>query len=152
MIGSSVVECLTSEAIDLELKARNETEAIRTLAGLLHGKAGILDLAAFQRSVLDRESLCPTAMNNGVAFPHARTDLVRQIVMAVGRSREGVRFEQCGQTVHLIFLIGTPPDKLREYLALVGKLARLLKKEDARRKLLNAASTEEFLSLLDALA
>ena len=70
--------------------------------------------------------------------------------MAVGRSRDGVRFEQCGEIAHLIFLIGTPPDKVREYLGLVGKLARRLKMQSVREKLMRAPSAEEFLSLLDA--
>jgi mannitol/fructose-specific phosphotransferase system IIA component (Ntr-type) len=140
---------LSANLVDLDLRAKTEAEAIQTLAQLFLGNSNVLDLAAFQREVLDRESLCPTATGKGLAFPHARTDSVREIVMAVGRSREGVRFEQCGETAHLIFMIGTPPGKVREYLGLVGRLARLLKMEGVREKLMRATSAEEFLSLLD---
>ena len=44
---------------------------------------------AFLEQVLARERTHPSVVENDVAFPHARTDLVDEIVAGVGRSRAG---------------------------------------------------------------
>ena|SRR5450432_1402903 len=144
----SIAEILTPALIELDLKSDNETTAIREVAGMLDENPSMIDAAKFYDDVVSREKACATAMGNGVAFPHARTAAVNQIVMAIGRSQKGIRFEQCGQTVHLILLIGTPVEMVREYLGLVGKLARRLKQEHVRQQLMQAATSQEFLSAL----
>ena len=135
--------------VKLDLEGSSDVEAISSVAGLLAGHPDLVgDPANFRDAVLEREKLCPTALGNGVAFPHARTAQVKQIVLAVGRSRAGVRFESAGQTVNLLFVIGTPLNKVPEYLAVVGRLVRLLKNETVRARLLAATTAEEFLTPL----
>ena len=91
-------------------------------------------------------------MGNGVAFPHARTALVKDIVTAVGRSVAGVPFGSKKEPVHFVFIIGTPPDRAPQYLAFVGTLARLLRTESTRQKLLTAPTADAFVAALHAAA
>lgn len=143
---SSLSPLLLPELVELDLAASSDLEAISAVADLLAGHPDLIgDPAQFRRAVLEREKLSPTALGYGVAFPHARTPQVKQIVVAVGRSREGVLFAQANQRVHLLFVIGTPPDKVPEYLAVVGRLVRLLKNEAVRQSLLKAETVEDFL-------
>jgi hypothetical protein len=44
---------------------------------------------AFLGEVTARERKKPSVVENGVAFPHARTDLVDQIVLGIERSPDG---------------------------------------------------------------
>ena len=134
----------------LDLHAADETAAIRTVTALLAGQPDVANADALAAEVIAREKLSPTALGHGVAFPHARTAGVRQLVMAVGRSREGVVFAEARETVHFLFVIGTPPDRVPPYLALVGYLARQLKDEAVRAKLLAAATAGDFLDVLRA--
>jgi mannitol/fructose-specific phosphotransferase system IIA component (Ntr-type) len=83
-----------------------------------------------------------------VAFPHARTDHVKRLVLAVGRSRSGVNFENGGENIHFIFVIGTPRRMVTEYLALVGAMARILRQDEVREKLMQVKTPEEFLAAL----
>ncbi len=146
---SSLSSLLLPELVQLDLSANSDLEAISAVAGLLTGHPDLIgDPAQFRQAVLDREKLSPTALGYGVAFPHARTPQVKQIVVAVGRSREGVLFAQADQRVNLLFVIGTPLDKVPEYLAVVGRLVRLLKNEAVRRSLLAAETVDEFLAPL----
>ena len=41
-----------------------------------------------------REEVHTTFMGNGVAFPHARTELTDEIVLGIGRSAAGVPFRR----------------------------------------------------------
>jgi len=146
----SVFDVLTSDRIALDLKSRGQAEAISETSGLLNTSPYMLDLPSFVSEVLAREKLSPTAVGNGVAFPHARTGAVEQIVMAAGRSPQGVTFDNGADPVQLIFVIGTPKNMVREYLGLVGDLARRLKQSGMREQLLKAGSAADFLAALRA--
>ncbi len=141
-------ELLVPSVLQLDLTAPDEEKAIRAVTATLSGHPAVKDVGRLAALVLEREKLSTTALGHGVAFPHARTAEVTQIVIAIGRSREGVLFREAGQRVNFLFVIGTPPDRVAQYLALVGRLARLLKEETMRAQLLAATTAEEFLTPL----
>jgi mannitol/fructose-specific phosphotransferase system IIA component (Ntr-type) len=143
-----LTDLLVPERVLLHFDAANETEAIRTVTGVLQGHPDVADVQRLTRDVVERESLSSTAMGHGVAFPHARTDQVRRIVMAIGRSPAGVPFKSAADPVHFVFIIGTPQNEVPQYLAAVGKLARTLKDASVREQLMAATSVEEFLAAL----
>jgi mannitol/fructose-specific phosphotransferase system IIA component (Ntr-type) len=103
---------------------------------------------AFLEVVLAREQVHPSMVEDGVVFPHARTDLVDEIVLGVGRSRAGIPFGENQQRAHLIFVIGVPERLLSDYLVCVGTLARMVKNEMIRSRLLNAETSREFIDAL----
>jgi mannitol/fructose-specific phosphotransferase system IIA component (Ntr-type) len=145
---STLSGILTPKQIRLNLPARTETEAINEVAEILDGDPRVLNFDSFRAELFTREKLSPTALGNGVAFPHARCNHVKQLVMAVGRSPGGVLFEKCPQKVQLIFLIGTPTAAIREYLALLAALAAVLKQSTFIEKLMHCGHAEEFFSIL----
>ena len=142
-------DLLNSAPVTPELTAASGEEAIRHLAGSLAGNPAITDGVQFEAELLAREKISSTAMGHGVAFPHARTHAVRQIVMAIGRSRAGVPFAGADGPVHFFFVIGTPPNQVTQYLAVVGRLARLLKLEAVRDQLLRATTAAALRAALD---
>jgi mannitol/fructose-specific phosphotransferase system IIA component (Ntr-type) len=150
MTNLSLSELLAPAHVFLDLPGGDETAAIRAVTALLQGDPAIGDLEKLTAEVLEREALASTALGSGVAFPHARTRQVKQIVVAAGRSREGVAFLGGEERVHFIFVIATPENQVPQYLAAVGKLARLLKNPAIREQLMQATSVEEFLATLQA--
>lgn len=130
----------------LDLKATDKNAAIIEVAGILKEEEAMADFAGFSEELLARDELRSTAVGNGVAFPHARTDAVREILIAAGRSVQGVPFQ--GEMVHYIFVIGTPRDKVSDYLVAVGTLARVLRAEKVCKKLEKASTPEEFIQAL----
>jgi len=145
-MASIAAQLLHTGRISLDIGATDKNEAILEVAGIIKGDADVLDFGCFCRELLARDEMRSTAAGFGVAFPHARTDAVREIVVAAGRSAAGVRFGE--ELVHFIFVIGTPREKANEYLVAVGTLARLLRKEKTRAALAAAATPEEFISVL----
>jgi mannitol/fructose-specific phosphotransferase system IIA component (Ntr-type) len=149
-MASPALCLLLPEHTNLDIAVHSETDAINAVAEMLRDDPSVRDFEAFRAELFSREKLSPTALGSGVAFPHARTDEVSQIVLAVGRSREGIWFENCKQHVHLIFVIGTPKEAVREYLGVLASLAQLLKQKGVREALIQAATQEEFFALLGA--
>jgi len=132
------------------LRSRKPANAIREIVQTLADTGKIAKPEAFTEEVVAREQTHPSIVENGVAFPHARTDLVDEIVVGIGRSRAGIPFGQGQSRAHLVFVIGVPERLVGDYLICVGALARQVKDETIRSTLLNAATPGEFLDALTA--
>ncbi|MFZ5807032.1 MAG: PTS sugar transporter subunit IIA [Verrucomicrobiota bacterium] len=145
---AKISKILKSEYVKLELKSVQRIDGIREVASLLTTHPDILNFQSFYEELLARERVESTCLENGVAFPHARTDHVNNMILAVGRSAEGVWFDSSNQKVNFLFVIGTPKRMVADYLTVVGSLARLLKDSGVRQKLAEAKTSDEFLLLL----
>jgi mannitol/fructose-specific phosphotransferase system IIA component (Ntr-type) len=147
-MAQTIGALLRANQIDLHLQAADSVAAIRTLTSRLSGNPDVLDPNQLFEEVLAREQLSCTALTHGVAVPHARTNAVKDIVVAVGRSHGPIAFGAEQKPVQLIFLIGTPPEQIVSYLAVVGHLARMLKDSSVRRRLLETEAAETFIAAL----
>lgn len=139
---------LKPEQIKLDLDQQKRGNTINEVAQLLKHNPKVINFAGFYEEILARERVESTCLGNEIAFPHARTDHLKGMVLAVGRSTQGVWFENCGQTVKLIFVIGTPKRMVTDYLSVVGGLARLLKDASTREQLLAVPTVDEFIATL----
>jgi len=148
-----LADLLTEQQVILRLRSRKPLNAIREIVNVLasdiRGRK-IGNPEAFFEQVLAREQTHPSIVENGLAFPHVRTDLVDEIVIGIGRSRAGIPFGENQQRAHLIFMIGVPERLLSDYLVCVGTLARLVKDQMIRSRLLNADTPHEFIEALTA--
>jgi mannitol/fructose-specific phosphotransferase system IIA component (Ntr-type) len=139
---------LKPEQIKIELTQQKRVDAINEVSQLLQSNPNVTNFASFYEELLAREKIESTCLGNEIAFPHARTDSLKGMVLAIGRSTHGVWFENCGQSVKLIFVIGTPKRMVTDYLSVVGGLARLLKDASTREQLIAAPNVEEFIATL----
>jgi mannitol/fructose-specific phosphotransferase system IIA component (Ntr-type) len=139
---------LKPEQIKLELDQAKRCNAINEVAQLLQSNPNVLNFAGFYEELLARERIESTCLGNEIAFPHARTDSLKGMVLAIGRSTQGVWFENSSQNVKLIFVIGTPKRMVTDYLSVVGGLARLLKDSSTREQLLTVKTVDEFVAAL----
>jgi mannitol/fructose-specific phosphotransferase system IIA component (Ntr-type) len=149
----ALADLLMEQQVIRRLRSGKPANAIREIVDVLASNVSGRKIAkpeAFLKEVLAREQMHPSVVENGVAFPHARTDLVDEIVIGVGRSRAGVPFGENQQRANLIFVIGVPERLLSDYLVCVGTLARLVKDETIRSRLLNAETPREFIEALAA--
>ena len=142
-------EILDPNLIVLELREGTAAEAILEIAELLRDHGHVQDYFRFADAVMEREGRSSTNTGEGVAFPHARTDLVERIALGIGRSAAGIRFGPTKELVHLIFLFGVPKQMVTDYLVCVGAVARVVK-DKAKREALAAATADEFVELLRA--
>ena len=141
-------ELLNERQVILRLRSRQLPNALREIIQLLAQNGKIDNAQTFLRQVLAREQAHPSAVENGVAFPHARTDLVDEIVIGIGRSRAGIPVGANRQRARLIFVIGVPERLVNDYLICVGTLVRLTKDDATRTTLLRAESSREFIDAL----
>jgi mannitol/fructose-specific phosphotransferase system IIA component (Ntr-type) len=144
----TLADLLDEKNVTLQLRSRKAANALREIVQLLTNNGKIDNAEKFLEEVLVREQAHPSVLENGVAFPHARTDLVDQIVIGIGRSRAGIPFGGNALRARLIFVIGVPERLVNDYLICLGTLARLVKDDAIRAALLRAQTPREFLDAL----
>ena len=134
--------------ITFQLRVRTQSEAMREIVDLLAKNGKIRDPEKFLDELQARERTNSTYAADGVAFPHARTKLVEQIVVGIGRSEAGIPWTSKGEIAQLIFLIAVPERLISDYLVVVGAIARITKDPPLRTLLLHAETVEEFIATL----
>jgi fructose-specific phosphotransferase system IIA component len=137
---------LKPQNICLTLTQTEKKAALREVASLLKESGAITNFEVFFNEILERERISNTALGHEVALPHARTDQVQDIAIAIGRYDTGVDFGAHDQLpVKFIILIGTPKKMVTDYLRIVGALARLMKQDEFRANLSACKTPEEFI-------
>ncbi|MDX2193499.1 MAG: PTS sugar transporter subunit IIA [Gemmatimonadales bacterium] len=135
--------------VRLPLGASTKRDAIRELCALLASTTGA-DVAAIQRAVEDREEKLSTGIGFGVAIPHGRSPAVAEVGLVAGVTRQPIPFQAIdGQPVRLLFLLVGPDTAAGDHVRLLSKIARLVRREPVRQRLLDAADADRF---VDALA
>lgn len=136
--------------IIFDLKGADKKAVIEELVDLAAGSNMIKDRGELLADIKERESLVTTGVGYGVAFPHAKTRSAKGIVIAFGRSENGVEFDAMDhQPVRLFFLIAAPEDAIGAHLNVMARLSYLMKSADNREKLLAATSPGDVLALID---
>jgi mannitol/fructose-specific phosphotransferase system IIA component (Ntr-type) len=146
----TLTDLLDEKQVILRLRSRKVPNALREIIALLAQNGKIENPEAFFEKVLAREQAHPSVVENGAAFPHARTDLVDEIVVGIGRSHAGIPFGHNGVRAHLIFVIGVPERLVNDYLICVGTLVRLVRDDATRSALLHVQTPREFIDALTA--
>jgi mannitol/fructose-specific phosphotransferase system IIA component (Ntr-type) len=150
-MATRLSKLLDPARITLAVQSTKRTNAINEVAKLLESHPDVANFQGFYNELLARERLDTTCLGNEIALPHARTEHVKKIVLAVGRSTEGVLFENSNQMVKLMFVLGTPKNNPTDYLILVGALCRLIKDAASREALMAAATPEAFIATVQEL-
>jgi len=100
-----IVNILDHACIEMELKGRNKEEIVMELIYLLEKNGKIRDRKKAYREVMAREKIMSTGMHNGIAVPHARSDQVKSVELALGIKRGGIDFDSFDGNPSKVFLL-----------------------------------------------
>jgi mannitol/fructose-specific phosphotransferase system IIA component (Ntr-type) len=138
---------LIPERINLNLKAKKKTEAIKELIGLI--KSGT-EAEQLLETLLTREELGSTGIGKGIGIPHCRSLLIDKLEIAVGRSKNGFDFNAIDKKpVHFLFLIIAPPqDPGNQYLITLGRIAVVCQELTKKKRMFESQTPEELIALI----
>jgi mannitol/fructose-specific phosphotransferase system IIA component (Ntr-type) len=149
-MAGRITSLLDPSRILLHVQSTKRTAALNEIARQLETHPDVANFPAFYDELLARDRLDTTCLGNAVALPHARTEHVKKIVLAVGRAEVGIPFDANGEIVRLFFVLGTPKTKPGDYLAVVSALCKILKDPADRATFLNAQTPEDFIAAIAA--
>ena len=139
---------IEDENIDLNFTAKDKEEALKKLAELVSNNRNI-DSKKILEVLKDREELGSTGIGNGVAIPHGKFEIDKDIIGAIAISKEGVEFNSIdGKPVNIFFVFISSPSATNIHLKLLAKISKLLMNEEIRKSIKNVNSKEDLKKLL----
>ena len=144
-------DILAREQIVPDLQASNRWDAIDELLNTLVscGKIKADHRQAIAAVVKKRETSMSTGIGFGIGIPHASTDLIYEVVGALGRSRTGVNFDALdNQPVKLVMLFLVPQGQFQKHLHTLANIAKFLHKPDFRSALEQAPDADAMLNII----
>src|SRR5688572_16433127 len=109
-----LADILTKDQILPDLQASTRWEAIDELINnlVITGRIKPENREAIAAVVKKRDTQMSTGIGFGIGIPHASTDLISEVVGALGRSRKGCNFDALdNQPVNLAMLFLVPQDR-----------------------------------------
>ena len=83
-------DALDPARVHLDLRATNKIESYQELLALAAASLQLSDTQPLLQRILEREAICSTAVNRGVAIPHARSPLLQGVSASLGIHRAGL--------------------------------------------------------------
>ena len=144
-----ISDLLKATTVKTGVQISSRDEAIDMLIDL-HEKAGNLkDKAQYKEDILAREAAGTTAIGDGIAIPHAKSEAVKAAGLAAVTVPEGVDYKAPdGNPSNLVFMIAAPVDG-DLHLEVLSRLMTLLMDTELREELLKATTAEAFIKAID---
>ena len=146
-----LADILTKDQILTDLQAADRWQAIDELIGNLvaTGKIQPQNRDAISAVVKKRENSMSTGIGYGIGIPHASTDLIPEVIGALGRSKQGVNFDALdNQPVNLVMLFLVPQGQFQKHLHTLANIAKILHKAEFRQALEQAPDAEAMLKVI----
>lgn len=143
-----LADILDARLIIPDLTANRQSSAFEEMAAALADKTG-MSADAVVKALKEREATRPTAMEKGVAIPHARIEGATRFFLLIARSKAGMDFKaEDGQLSRLFFMIVGPEDRPHDYLRLLARVARICQSDSFRKSLVAAQTTDEIVKIV----
>jgi fructose-specific phosphotransferase system IIA component len=142
---------LTKDQILTDLAAKDRWEAIDELINnlVVTGKIQPQHREAIAAVVKKRETSMSTGIGFGIGIPHASTDLITEVVGALGRSKKGINFDALdNQPVNLVMLFLVPQGQFQKHLHTLANIAKILHKAEFRSALEKSPDAESMLAVI----
>ncbi len=108
----------------------------------------IEDPDTLKQVVWEREQQRSTGIGDGLAIPHGKSPVSKELVMAIGRPSEPIDFDALdGRKVELIVLLASPPDRTADHIQALGKISRMMSDPKFRRAAYSAKTAETLYQL-----
>ena len=132
------------------MEGKDKNAVITELVDLLHANGLLQDRDVALEAVFVREQTRSTGIGSGIAIPHGKCKVVKELVMAIGIAHEPIDFESVdGKPVTIVILLISPTDQTGPHIQALARISRLMLDEQFRQSLEKTGSAEELYELLN---
>ena len=145
-----IIPQLRPDAITVHLHARTRHSVLREMARIAEQTGLLYDRDELLEALEQREELCSTAMEGGIAIPHPRKPLpysIAEPVLVVANTSQGIGFGAPDGRLSDLFIMTVSPDD-RHHLHVLARLCRMLHDHDFVENLRHADTPEEVIDLI----
>ncbi len=142
------IDYIEPSIIKIPLEAKSKEGVLRELVQLLVDAGKIEDFDAPYQALLEREQKGSTGLEAGIAVPHAKTESVPDLTVAIGIAPEGIDFQAMdGNPSTIFFLLLAPPGQSGPHIEALSEIAKITRSKGFCKMLLKADDAEEVAEL-----
>lgn len=145
-----MLKYLNNRLILVENDYIGKKEILEKMVDLIESNTELLtDKKLFLQKIMEREEIGTTGIGKGIAVPHARSEELTNIVMALAVLKQPIDFNAPDEDkAKVILLVGAPKDKNNEYLDLLASISKSFRKKEFRDSVTTVANEDELLEIL----
>lgn len=144
----TLLDVLNKDLIKVPLTSVDRRSVIEELVEVYrkHSDISSTEAGDIVNAVLNREAQASTAMENGIAIPHAKLENIKSSVVVIGVSRLGVEFGG-DEASKVFFLVLAPKDNPTEHIQILSSIAKVCSSNLYSRMLANAKNSDDVYQL-----
>lgn len=141
---------LMQDMIITELEYQDRESALKEMVNFLKRKNRISKEKELYDRLFQREELGSTGIGEGVAIPHCKMKAVKDPIVLLAISKNGVNFHSTdGKPSHIFFLVVSSPDNPTLNLQILAAIAHLVRKSSSLvKKILKAKNINTILDVI----
>ncbi|MDD3274730.1 MAG: cation:proton antiporter [Candidatus Omnitrophica bacterium] len=145
----SILEYFSARGIVSSLRHNERDKVIEELCELAAGQLEAPDAEDIYKAVIARENEMGTAIEEGIAVPHARLPEIKTPLVIFGRSVDGAEWNSPDdKPVHFVFLILTPGDGYDTQVQVLSFIAKAMSDAETRGLIAEAGEAHEIWEIL----
>lgn len=141
---------LMQDMIIPEMEQQSREGVLREMVSFLKGKNKVAKEKELYEKLVEREKLGSTAIGEGVAIPHCKMKEVKNPVVMLAISSQGVDFFSLdGKPSHIFFLVVSSPENPSLNLQILAAIAHLVRKSSSLlKRILEAKNISEVMDVI----
>lgn len=146
----ALLDAIKKNLIKVPLVSTDKDGIIEELATLYAFEEGLSEDKRKEiiSTIEEREMLGSTAMENGIAIPHAKIGGLDKVSVVIGISRLPVAFgAPDGKGTNVFFLVLAPPENPSEHIQILSSIAKACSSQLFMRMLLSSKTKEDVYNL-----
>ncbi|MDA3924335.1 MAG: PTS sugar transporter subunit IIA [Kiritimatiellae bacterium] len=140
----TIKDVVTPERI-VFLNSESRTDVIKSLVPVLASAPGMPNVDQMEVAFLQREEMMSTGIGMGIGVPHIRLPGINSLVMAIGIHKTGI-FDYPAidnLPVKIVAMIAAGVSQHGEYIRMLANVVTVLKRDEARKSILDTDSADE---------
>lgn len=139
-----IADVLERKTIITNLEAKSKPEVIEELAERISSVFTNINQERLVEVLMEREKLCSTAVDSGVAIPHAKLSGISNIIAGFGRSAAGIDFDSLdAKKTHLFIVVIAPENSTGSHIQLLARISKIFKNPELRAEIMECESQDD---------
>ena len=137
-----IFDMVNEKSCSTSLTAEDKEDCLRKLADLAAKSITDVSGETILNSLIERENMVSTGLEDGIAIPHARVKGMNDFIIGIAVSKKGIDFKSMdGKKSHIFFIMLGPEENAEKHLKIMAQIMRVAKNRNAFREMLAAPNS-----------
>ena len=143
-----ITDLISNDSIILDLEATSKKQVLEEISKFVARKSN-LNHEKIAEVLTEREEICSTAVDEGVAIPHGKLSGLNKIICILARSKKGIDFDSLDEKpTHIFILILSPENSSNLHIQALSTISKIFKNPELRESVLKSDTIDEIYDLI----